>query len=132
MIRKVTLGLFCLTVLGLAQSPVSPPVQSQISSHINLALLAEALRAASTFHDLVQNLNVEKNLSQDQTAAPLNRTAAIMGAGAGAGAAIGELSRSQKGILIGVAAGTAGGFIIDQILRQKAAKPATSSTVPVP
>ncbi len=132
MFRRVTLGLFAITVLGWAQSPPAPT-----NSQINLVLLAEALRTASTFHDLVKNLNVEKNLSQGQgqgqTGAPLDRTAAIMGAGAGAGAAIGELSRSQKGVLIGAAAGTVGGFVIDQILRQRDAKAAAAAAaVPAP
>jgi hypothetical protein len=113
---------------GQAPAPPAPPTNSQV----NLVLLAKALQSASTFHDLVKNLNVEKNLNPGPTAAPLDRTAAIMGAGAGAGAAIGELSHSQKGLLIGIAAGAAGGFVVDQILRQREAKAATSSAVPVP
>jgi hypothetical protein len=126
MIRRVTIGLFCMTILGWAQSPPPAQAAAPANSQINLTLLAEALRSASTFHDLVKNLNVEKNLSPGPNAAPLDRTVAIMGAGAGAGAAIGELSHSQKGILIGVVAGTAGGFVIDQILRQRDARAATS------
>jgi hypothetical protein len=133
-ICKATLGLFCMSILGWAQSQPTtpPPAAAPANSQINLVLLAEALRSASTFHDLVKNLNVEKNLNPGPNAAPLDRTVAIMGAGAGAGAAIGEMSHSQKGILIGVVAGTAGGFLVDQILRQREAKPATSSAVPVP
>ena len=104
-----------------------PPAPAASNSQLNLVLLAEALRSASTFHDLVKNLNVEKNLNQDPNAAPLSRTAALMGAGAGAGAALGEMSKSQKGVLIGVVAGSAGGFIIDQIIRERAAKAAAAT-----
>jgi hypothetical protein len=127
-ISSVTLGLFFMTALGWGQSPATAPPPAASNSQLNLVLLADALRSASTFHDLVKNLNVEKNLNQDPNAAPLSRTAAIMGAGAGAGAAIGEMSRSQKGVLIGVVAGTAGGFILDQILRQRAAKAAAAAS----
>jgi len=45
-----------------------------------------------------------------------------MGIGAGVGVALGEMSHSQKGAIIGAAAGTAGGLIVDQILRHQAAK----------
>jgi hypothetical protein len=132
-IGSVTLGLFAMTAAGWAQSPAptAPPANSQVNnsqtnnSQINLVLLAEALRSASTFHDLVKNLNVEKTVNPGPNAAPLDRTVSIMGAGAGAGAAIGEMSHSQKGILIGVVAGTAGGFVIDQLLRQRDARAAT-------
>jgi hypothetical protein len=127
-ISGVTLGLFFMTALGWGQSPATAPAPAAASnSQLNLVLLADALRSASTFHDLVKNLNVEKNLNQDPNASPLSRAAAIMGAGAGAGAAIGEMSRSQKGVLIGVVAGTAGGFILDQILRDRAAKAAAAA-----
>jgi hypothetical protein len=134
-IGSITLGLFSMAAAGWAQSPspAAPPANSQTNnSQINLVLLAEALRNASTFHDLVKNLNVEKTLNPGPNAAPLDRTVSIMGAGAGAGAAIGEMSHSQKGILIGVVAGTAGGFVIDQLLRQRDARAATSSAVPAP
>jgi hypothetical protein len=133
-IGSITLGLFSMAAAGWAQSPLpaATPANSQVNPQINLVLLAEALRSASTFHDLVKNLNVEKTLSPGPNAAPLDRTVSILGAGAGAGAAIGEMSHSQKGILIGVVAGTAGGFVIDQLLRQRDARAATSSAVPAP
>lgn len=136
-IGSVTLGLFCMAAAwGQSQSTPQPstnqaPAAAPAGSQLNLVLLAEALRSASTFHDLVKNLNVEKNLNTSPTAAPLDRTVAIMGAGAGAGAAIGEMSRSQKGILIGVVAGTAGGFLIDQILRQRDARATAAPAAPV-
>ena len=37
------------------------------------------------------------------------------------------MSKSQKGVIIGVVAGTAGGFIIDQIMRERAAKAAATA-----
>jgi hypothetical protein len=112
---------------GLAQeAPVAPA-----APQLNLRMLAETLRAASTFHDLVKNLNVQKNLNPDGGSAAgtqaspnqaMARTAAMVGAGAGTGAAIGEWNGSQKSVAIGVIAGAAGGLILDQILRHKAAK----------
>jgi hypothetical protein len=128
-----TLGCF-MAAAGWGQAPAPPaaPASTQVNPQINLVLLAKALQSASTFHDLVKNLNVEKALNPGPTAAPLDRTVTIMGAGAGAGAAIGELSHSQKGMLIGIAAGAAGGFVVDQILRQREAKASTSSAVPAP
>ena len=98
---------------------------------MNLQMLAETLRAASTFHDLVRNLNVQKNLNPEGASAAsapatptqaMARTAAIVGAGAGAGAAVGEWNGGQKAVVIGVIAGAAGGLILDQVLRHKAAK----------
>ena len=131
MIRTVTIGLFLMSAAAWAQSP--PPAAASPNSQINLTLLVEALKTASTFHDLVKNLNVEKNVSPGPNAAALDRTAAIMGAGAGAGAAIGELSRSQKGVLIGIAAGAAGGFVIDQLMRQREANiAAAAQAAPAP
>ena len=83
--------------LGAISAYNSTAAAAPANSQINLVLLAEALRSASTFHDLVKNLNVEKNLNPGPNAAPLDRTVAIMGAGAGAGAAIGEMSHSPEG-----------------------------------
>jgi outer membrane lipoprotein SlyB len=46
-----------------------------------------------------------------------------LGAGAGVGLAVGGMTGSQKGALIGAVAGTAGAFVIDQIVQhQQAAK----------
>jgi hypothetical protein len=42
-----------------------------------------------------------------------------IGAGEGAGAAIGAMTRSQNGVLIGALVGGAGGLIIDQILKRR-------------
>jgi hypothetical protein len=49
----------------------------------------------------------------------MTRTMQAIGAGAGAGAAVGAMTRSDNGILIGALVGSAGGLIIDQILKQR-------------
>ena len=125
---RKTLAILTATLLGAIACQAQSPAPA--APNLNLQLLAEALRTASTFHDLVKNLNanVAKNLSADATAqapAPsLDRTAAIVGAAAGAGAALGELHGGQKGVMIGAIAGAASGLVIDQIVRhhQEAAK----------
>jgi hypothetical protein len=136
----LTLSLFGTAASGWAQTPAPAPSAQQL----NIQLLAEALRTAATFHDLVKNLNtnVEKNLavngasSSPSSAQSLSRTAEIVGAGAGAGAAMGELSGSQKGMMIGAAAGAAGALVIDQIVRHheaaKAAAQAEIEAQPIP
>ncbi len=124
---KTTLTMTVVILLtaaspGWSQAQPTAPGTPQL----NLQVLAEALRAAATFHDLVKNLDVEKNLKLGDASAgsaqTLDRTAAILGAGAGAGAAIGELKGGQKAVLIGVAAGAAGALVLDQVLRHKEAK----------
>ena len=128
----IAAGLFGLASLGWSQAPPSAPSSSQL----NLQVLADTLRAASTFHDLVKNLNVQKNLNPEGAppSTPLARTAVIVGAGAGTGAAIGEWSGGQKAVLIGAIAGAAGGLVVDQVMRHKAAKAETQapSEPPVP
>ena len=118
----VLCGLICLSGLALAQAqPPSAPPSDQLSPKV----LAEMLRSASTFHDLVQNVN--KSLGPDvHTVTPdgvshhsLERTAVTMGAGAGVGAAIGAMSHNQKGVLIGALVGTAGGLIIDEVVKHR-------------
>jgi hypothetical protein len=122
-----TVGLLSVASLGWCQSPPPVPAKPPLNSQINLQVLAETLRTAATFHDLVKNLNVEKNLNPDggpaPSADPLKRTAAIVGAGAGAGAAIGELRGGQKAVLIGILAGAVGGLVVDQVMRHNGAKP---------
>lgn len=121
-VRK-TLAILTVTLLGSIASRAQTPAPPPATSNLDLQLLAEALRTASTFHDLVKNLNanVARNLSADaaaQSPAPsLDRTAAIVGAAAGAGAALGELHGSQKSVIVGVIAGAASGLVIDQIVR---------------
>lgn len=85
------------------------------------------LRSASTFHDLVRNLNINKSFGPDQHVAgvdgrlhhPIERTAQTIGAGVGAGAAIGAMTRSQNGVLIGALIGGVGGLILDEVLRHR-------------
>jgi hypothetical protein len=128
---KTTLTMTIATLLtaaspGWSQAQPQAPPTAPGTPQLNLQVLAEALRTAATFHDLVKNLDVEKNLKLDASAGSgqsLDRTAAILGAGAGAGAAIGELKGGQKAVLIGVAAGAAGALVLDQVLRHKSAKP---------
>ena len=110
--------LVALASFTMAQSPAPPP-----NNQITPQVLADMLRSATTFHDLVQNLG--KSLGPDvHTVAPngqpqhsLNRTAATIGAGAGVGAAIGGMSHKQDALLIGAMIGGAGGLILDEILR---------------
>jgi hypothetical protein len=108
--------------VGMAQSAGPTPTPS---NQLTPQVLGEILRSATTFHDLVQNLN--KSLGPDvHTVGPngrsqhsVNRTAATIGAGAGVGAAIGGMSHQQEGILMGALIGGAGGMILDEILRHR-------------
>jgi hypothetical protein len=117
---RKTLGflLFCTSTV-FAQSPA--PVASANNSQLNLQFLADVLRSAAASRSAIQGMNLDKTFS-DGGATSAGRTAAVMGAGAGVGAAIGEMSHSQKGLLIGAIAGGAGALIIDQILQHNAAK----------
>jgi len=112
----------CLSGLAVAQS--SAPSTTQ-TNQITPKVLAEMLQSASNFHDLVQNLN--KSLGPDvHTIAPdgssqhsAERTAITVGAGAGVGVAIGSMTRNQNGALIGALVGSAGGLVLDEILKHR-------------
>ena len=113
----------CVSALATAQQSPSPaPAQS---NQITPQVLGEMLRSATTFHELVRDLN--KNLGPDvHTGGPdgvpqhsIARTAATMGAGAGVGAAIGGFTRNQNGVLIGALIGGVGGLILDEILKHR-------------
>jgi hypothetical protein len=116
----VLLSSVCLSGLVAAQSSAPPATQS---NQITPRVLAEMLQSASNFHDLVQNLN--KSLGPDvHTTGPdgasqhsLERTAVTVGAGAGVGAAIGGMTRNPGGPLIGALIGSAGGLVLDEILK---------------
>ena len=118
----VILGSFCLSGLAVAQSSAPAPAQS---NQITPKVLAEMLQSASSFHDLVQNLN--KSLGPDVHAPgpdgvsqhSLERTAVTVAAGAGVGAAIGGMTRNQGGPLIGALIGSAGGLVLDEILKHR-------------
>ena len=102
----------------MAQSPAPPP-----NNQLTPQVLAEMLRSATSFHDLVQSLN--KSLGPDvHTVGPdgqvhhsLNRTATTIGAGAGVGAAIAGMSHKPDAMMMGALIGGAGGLILDEILR---------------
>jgi YmgG-like glycine-zipper protein len=49
----------------------------------------------------------------------LERTAITVGAGAGVGVAIGSMTRNQNGALIGALIGSAGGLVLDEILKHR-------------
>jgi len=118
----VVFSSVCLCGLAVAQSSAPPPAQS---SQITPKVLAEMLQSASNFHDLAQNLS--KSLGPDvHTTGPdgssqhsLERTAITVGAGAGVGVAIGSMTRNQNGALIGALIGSAGGLVLDEILKHR-------------
>ena len=115
-------GFFSLSGFVMAQAPAPAP-----SNQLSPQVLGEMLRSAATFHELVENLNLKKNFGSDvHVPGPdgtpqhsITRTAETIGAGAGVGAAIGGMTKSQNGVLIGALVGGAGGLIIDQILKHK-------------
>ena len=108
---------------GRAANPQAAPAAGQLSPQ----MLGEMLRSATTFHELVQNLNVNKLLGPDQHVVgpdgqlhhSMERTAQTVGAGAGAGAAIGAMTHSQNGVLIGALIGAGSAIVLDQILKER-------------
>jgi hypothetical protein len=125
-LASATLVFLSITGFALAQSPAPPPPAS-LSSQLTPQMLGQMLNSAATFHELVRNLNLGKSLGPDQDVIgadgqlhhPIARTAATIGAGAGAGAAIGEMTHSPNGVLIGALIGGAGGLIVDQLLKHQ-------------
>jgi hypothetical protein len=117
-----TCGILSLGGLAMAQSQPAAP-----SNQLTPQVLGEMLRSATTFHELVRNLNLNKNFGPDVHLAGPNgtpqhsveRTAQTIGAGAGVGAAIGGMTKGQNGVLVGALIGGAGGLIVDQILKHK-------------
>jgi hypothetical protein len=124
-----TLVVLAFSGFALAQQPTRPaPSQAgHAPDQLTPQMLGEMLRSATTFHELVQNLNLSKSLGPDQHVLgadgrlhhPLDRTAESIGAGAGAGAAIGAMTHSQNGVLIGALVGGAGGLLVDQIVKHR-------------
>jgi len=114
----VLVCLLSFSSLSNAQAPAQ-------TTTLSTKTLADMLRSASSFHDLVQNLN--RSLGPDVHVVGPNgtiqhspeRTAVIIGAGAGVGAAIGEMSRSSNGVMVGAIVGGAGGLVLDQILKHR-------------
>lgn len=115
-----------LSLSGLASAQQAQQ-QAAPSNQLTPQVLAEMLRSASTFHELVANLNLNKNFGPDVHVPGPNglpqhsiaRTAQTIGAGAGVGAAIGGMTKGQNGVLIGALIGGAGGLIVDQILKHR-------------
>jgi hypothetical protein len=119
-----------LTQLANAQEPVPtkpapPPAPS--AADPNLQFLDQVVRTATAVQSLVKSMHLEKTIGAQSSYPPgdprsLQRTAEFIGVGAGVGMALGEMSHNQKGAIIGAAAGSAGGLILDQLLRYQAAK----------
>ena len=139
----LTFGVVLISGTAQAQPPPPPPsAQGLPSQDINVQFLGEMLRSANNFHDLVKGMQLEQSFGQrdrdaglpraERERRELARTAAIMGAGAGAGVAFGSMSHSEKGVLIGALVGSAGGLVIDQILRHRAEVKAQPVSGPPP
>ena len=120
----LALSLSAFAAQPQASAPSSDRPQAQ---ELTPQVLGEMLRTATTFHELVTKLDPSKSLGPDQHVLgpdgqyhhPVQRTAAYIGAGAGAGAAIGGMTRSTNGVFIGAIIGSAGGLIVDQIMRHR-------------
>jgi hypothetical protein len=118
--------LSCAAALAQQPVPAPPPPPAQ-ANQITPQVLGQMLKSATTFHELVQNLNLDRALGPDvHQVGPdgrihhsVERTAATVGAGAGVGAAIGAMTKNQNGVLIGALVGSAGGLILDQILKSR-------------
>jgi hypothetical protein len=119
---SATFVLVCASGLAMAQSPAGPP-----SNQLTPQVLGELLRSATTFHELLRNLNLNGKLGPDVHAIgpdgvshhSIQRTAATVGAGAGIGVALGSLSHNPNRALIGALIGSAGGLIVDEILKHR-------------
>ncbi len=109
---------------------IPPPVantQAAAPDQLTPQMLGEMLRSATTFHDLFAKMDLNQSLGPDQHVEgvdgrlhhPMERTVQTIGAGLGAGAAIGAMTHSRNGVLIGALVGGAGGLIIDQILKHR-------------
>ena len=110
---------------AVAQTPVltSPPTPNP--NQLTPQVLGEMLLSANTFHELVSNLNLNESHGPDlHVHGPDGKlrhliTRTMQAIDAGTGAAIGAMTRSDNGVLIGALVGSAGGLIVDQILKQR-------------
>lgn len=106
-----------------AATPAKPASANQLTPQ----MLGAMLQSAATFHELVENMNLKKSFGTDEHVQgpdgqfhhSMERTAQTIGAGAGVGAAVGGMTHSQNGVLIGALVGGAGGLIIDEILKHR-------------
>src|ERR1700741_921081 len=115
---KITTGiataLLCMSGLALAE-PQTTPANPQVNVQLNTEFLNDLMRSAAMFNGMVQNLNLNRTLhesgvapdSTDANGRPIKHTAAVLGAGAGIGLAVGGMTGSQKGPMIGAAGGRA-------------------------
>jgi len=118
---SVGMVLLGMTVMAVAEPQTTAP-QPTVNVQINTEFLNDLMRSAMIFNGMVQNLNLNKTLHDSGvTSDNTKHTAAVLGAGAGVGLAVGGMTGSQKGALIGAVAGTAGAFVIDQIVQHRQA-----------
>jgi len=116
-----------MTGLAIA-APQTTPANPPASIQLNTEFLSDLMRSAAMFNGMVQNLNLNKALhesgvtadSTDANGRPVKHTAAVLGAGAGVGLAVGGMTGNQKSAMIGAAVGGASALIIDQILQHQA------------
>jgi len=89
------LGLLFFSSFALVQSSAQAPPTQPAAGQLTPQMLGEMLRSATTFNDLVRNLNLNKTFGPDQHVQgpdgrlrhPVERTAQTIGAGVGAGGA---------------------------------------------
>ena len=124
--RFVTLALAPALLAGFASAQAPAPADP------NLQFVDNVMRTAAAVHELIRGMNLQNSFASYPPGDPRanQRTAEFMGMGAGVGMALGEMSRNNKGAMIGAAAGAAGGLVVDQILRHQAAKNATVQPAP--
>ena len=128
---KITFGiattLLCMSGLAMAE-PQTTPANPQVNIQLNTEFLNDLMRSAAMFNGMVQNLNLNRTIhesgvapeSTDPNGRPIKHTAAVLGAGAGIGLAVGGMTGNQKNAMIGAAIGGASALIIDQILQHQA------------
>ena len=124
------IGLLALTTAAVAQPlpPYVPPTGPvPAADQMTPQTLGDMLRSATTFHEMVRGMNLNRAMGPDVHAVgqdgryhhSVQRTAETVGAGAGVGAAIGAMSRKDNGVLIGALVGGFGGLIVDQIMKHR-------------
>jgi len=126
---KITIGiaLLCMSGLALAE-PQTTPANPQVNVQLNTEFLNDMMRSAAIFNGMVQNLNLNRTFQEsgvapdsiDANGRPIKHAAAVLGAGAGIGLAVGGMTGNQKNAMIGAAVGGASALIIDQILQHQA------------
>ncbi|MFB3777560.1 MAG: hypothetical protein ACE141_08105 [Bryobacteraceae bacterium] len=128
--RMLTVGIFLalsLSAFAAQSQPSAPPPDPPQAQELTPQVLGDLLRTATSFHELVTKLNLKNTFGPDQHVLgpdgryhhSVSRTAAYIGAGAGAGAAIGGMARGANGVFIGAIVGSAGGLILDQVMRHR-------------